>query len=84
MDQRFNRLYILKINDGEIPRLKQICEDYNISDNGTIDKAASFHRIWGLSPDGLIYLSFGMAEKGFDFNSLDELVEYLETFVIKN
>ena len=84
MDTRFTRLYILKIDDGEIPRLKQICEDYNIADNGAFDKAASFHRIWGICPSGLLYLSFGMAEKGFDFNSLDELEQYLETFIVKN
>lgn len=30
-DPRFDRLYILKIRDGEIDRLKQVCEDYHIS-----------------------------------------------------
>jgi len=83
-DSRFNKLYILKIEDGEIDRLRHVCEDYRISDNGAFENAASFHRIWGISPAGLIYLSFGMAEKGFDFNSIDELEEYLNNFVVKN
>ena len=80
MDKRFNRLYILKIEDGEIPVLKRICEQYNIKDNSAFEKAASFHRIWGIGPEGIIYLSFGMAEKGFDFNSIDELEDYLLSF----
>lgn len=84
MDERFDKLYILKIGDGEIPRLQQVCDDYGIADNGTFEGAADFHRIWGLGPNGLIYLSYGMAQKGFDFNSLDELEDYLSKFVVKN
>ena len=83
-DSRFDRLYIFKIGDNEIDRLRQLCEDYGINDNGTLEKAVSFHRIWGISPAGLIYLSFGMAEKGFDFNSIEELEAYLDKFVVKN
>ncbi len=83
MDKRFDRLYILKINDGEIKRLQQLCEDYNISDNGVFDSAAPFHRIWGFNENGLIYLSYGMAQYGFDFNSIDELEDYLDGFAIK-
>ena len=84
MDSRFDRLYILKIGEGKIPKLKQLCEDYNIADNGVFENAADFHRIWGIGPNGLIYLSYGMAQKGFDFNSLDEFEAYLEKFVVKN
>ena len=84
IDKRFPRLLILKIKDGEIDRLKQVCEDYHISDNGVFDKAVDFHRIWGIGDGGLIYLSYGMAQKGFDFNSIDELEEYLDKFEIKN
>lgn len=83
-DKRFDRIFILKIGEGQIPQLKKLCEDYHIADNGTFDNAADFHRIWGIGPNGLIYLSYGMAQKGFDFNSLDELEEYLEKFIIKN
>ena len=84
MDRRFDRLYILKIEDGEIKRLQQLCEDYNISDNGVFNDAAPFHRIWGFNENGLIYLSYGMAQHGFDFNSIDELEEFLDRFEIKN
>ena len=84
MDSRFDRLYILKIGDGEIPKLKQLCEEYNINDNGAFERAVDFHRIWGIGPDGLIYLSYGMAEKGFDFNSLEELENHLNKFLILN
>lgn len=83
-DKRFNRIFILKIEEGQIPQLKQLCEDYNIADNNAFDNAADFHGIWGIGPNGLIYLSYGMAQKGFDFNSLNELENYLEKFVIKN
>ncbi len=82
-DKRFNKIYILKIADGQISQLKQLCEDYNIADNGAFENAATFHRIWGIGPGGLIYLSYGMAEKGFDFNSLDELEEFLSQFIVK-
>ena len=84
MDSKFDRLYILKIGDGEIPKLKQLCEEYNINDNGAFERAVDFHRIWGIGPDGLIYLSYGMAEKGFDFNSLEELENHLNKFLILN
>ena len=84
MDERFDRLYILKIGDGEIPRLQQVCDDYGIADNGTFEGATDFHRILGLCPNGLIYLSSGMAQKGFDFNSIDELIEFLDKFPSKN
>ena len=83
-DNRFNRIFILKIGEGQIPKLKQICEDYDINDNNTFEAARDFHRIWGIGPNGLIYLSYGMAEKGFDFNSLDELEEYLQSFIVNN
>lgn len=83
-DKRFERVFILKVEEGQIPQLQQLCEDYNIVDNGSFENAADFHRIWGIGPNGLIYLSYGMAQKGFDFNSLDELETYLEKFVIKN
>ena len=48
-DPRFDKLYILKIEDGEIDRLRRVCEDYRISDNGAFENAASFHRIWGFA-----------------------------------
>lgn len=83
-DPRFSKIYILKIEEGEIDRLRHVCEDYHISDNGAFENAASFHRIWGIGPNGLIYLSYGMAQRGFDFNSIDELEEYLDKFETKN
>jgi hypothetical protein len=83
-DSRFDKLYILKIEEGEIDRLRHICEDYHISDNGAFENAASFHRIWGICENGLIYLSYGMAQRGFDFNSIDELEDFLDKFEIKN
>lgn len=84
MDSRFRKIYIFKIEEGQIPQLQQLCEDYNIADNRTFENAANFHRIWGVGPNGLIYLSYGMAQRGFDFDSLDELENYLEKFVVKN
>ena len=83
-DKRFDRLYVLKIENGEIDRLKQVCEDYHIADNGTFEHAANFHCIWGIADFGLIYLSYAMAQRGFDFNSIDELEAYLEQFETKN
>jgi len=84
MDYRFNRLHILKIEENELDRLKQVCIEYNIEDNGLIEKAVSFHRIWGINEQGLIYLSYGMAQRGFDFNSIEELETYLEKYETKN
>ena len=84
MDERFDRLYILKIAEGESPQLAELCDEYGIRDNGTFENATDFHRIWGIGPDGLVYLSYGMAQRGFDFNSLDELREFLDKFPSKN
>lgn len=83
MDNRFKRLYILKIKDGEIPKLKQVCEDYHIAHNGVFEGAQKFHIIWGINENGLIYLSHVMALNGIDFNSLDELINYLDSFIPK-
>ena len=83
-DNRFDRLFVLKIEEGDIPKLKQLCEDYGICDNESFEGAASFHRIWGIGPAGLVYLSYSMVQKGFDFNSLAELEKYLDSFEIKN
>ena len=44
-DNRFDRVFILKIDEGQIPQLKQLCKDYSIADNNTFDNAADFHRI---------------------------------------
>lgn len=84
VDLRFDRLYILKIKEGEIDRLKQLCDDYHILDNGVFEHATNFHRIWGIGPQGMIYLSCGMAKKVFDFNSIEELEKYLEKFELIN
>lgn len=84
MDERFEKVYILKIKEGENSRLQNVCDEYGISDNGAFENAADFHRIWGIGPNGLIYLSYGMAQKGFDFNSIEELIEYLEKYPSKN
>ena len=78
MDRRFNRLYIFRVKEGELNRLKQICEDYLINDNDIFEYASDKHVIYGINEDGLIYLSHVMATRGIDFNSLDELEEYCE------
>ena len=77
-NSRFNKLYILKIDAGEIDRLRHVCGDFRISNNEAFGNAASFHRIWGIDENGLIYLSYGMAQNGYNFNSIDELEEFLE------
>ena len=84
MDNRFNRLYILKIKENQIPDLQKLCDEYNIADNGTFEDAASFHIIWGICQTGLIYLSYTMAMNGIDFNSLEELQAYLEKYETHN
>lgn len=84
MDKRFERLYILQIEEGEKYRLEQLCDDYHINTNGTIEGAVDFHVIWGIGGCGLIYLSQVMALRGIDFKSLDELEEYLEKFNEQN
>ena len=52
MDSRFDRLYILKIEEGEVDRLRQVCEDYRINTNGIFENATKFHRIWGINNGG--------------------------------
>ena len=84
MDTRFDRVYLLKTKNGEIDRVKQLCEDYQINDNGVFEGAADFHMAWGFGPDGLIYISpstFAMRKP--DFNSIDELIEFLDKYPSK-
>lgn len=77
-DSRFERLYILKTKEGEIEILKQLCEDYHIQTNNVFEKAASFHRAWGFTEAGLIYLSHTMfIYSKIDFNSLEEFEKFL-------
>ena len=81
MDTRFDKIYILKTEPGEIDRVKRLCIDYNIENNGCFDNAADFHFAWGISPYGLIYLSpstFAIHKP--DFNSIEELEEFLDKF----
>ncbi|MBQ6730734.1 MAG: hypothetical protein IJR08_02380 [Bacilli bacterium] len=81
MDSRFDRVYLLKAKSGEIDRVKQLCEDYRINDNGIFENAADFHFAWGFGPDGLIYISpstFAMRKP--DFNSIEQLEEFLDQF----
>lgn len=84
MDNRFKRVYLLKTNSGEIERVKKLCDYYHINDNGIFEKAADFHFAWGFGPGGLIYISpstFVMRKP--DFNSIEELEEFLDQFVTK-
>ena len=84
-DSRFDRLYVLKTKDGEIETLKQLCEDFHIQTNGVFENAASFHRAWGFTEAGLIYLSHTMfLYRKIDFNSLEQLEEYLVKFADLN
>ncbi|MCR4910981.1 MAG: hypothetical protein K5925_00425 [Bacilli bacterium] len=85
MDSRFDKVYLLKTKDGELERVKQLCIDYKIKDNGVFEKAASFHFAWAFGPDGIIYISptTFLIHKP-DFNSIEELEEYLDKFVVKN
>ena len=84
MDPRFERVYLLKTKSGEIDRVKQLCEDYQINDNGIFENAADFHFAWGFGPDGLIYISPStFALRKPDFNSIEELEEFLDQFVDK-
>lgn len=84
-DKRFTRLYILKTNEGENLALQEICEEYGIQTNGVFENAANFHRAWGFTENGLVYLSHTMfINNKIDFNSLNELVDYLDDFVVKN
>lgn len=85
MDERFNRVYFLKTESGELEKVKQLCEDYNINDNGAFDNAAPFHFAWGFGPEGIIYISptTFLSHKP-DFNSVEELESFLDNFSIKN
>lgn len=80
MDDRFDRVYLLKAKNGELNKVRQLCEDYGINDNGCFDNAAPFHFAWGFGPDGLIYISPStFASRKPDFNSIEELVEFLDS-----
>lgn len=85
IDKKFDRLYILKSPLNSKERLKELCRNFDINDNGVLDEAQDFHIAWGFGPTGLIYLSpTNFLYNDIDFNSIEELEEYLDRFVIKN
>ena len=85
MDNRFDRVYFLKTKSGEINKVKQLCVDYEINDNGVFENAADWHFAWGIGPSGMIYISptTFLIHKP-DFNSAEELEEYLDKFITNN
>lgn len=85
MDPRFDRVYFLKAEHDSLERVKQLCIDYRIIDNGVFENAVDFHVAWGFGPDGIIYISptTFLTHKP-DFNSIDEFEAFLDKFEIKN
>ena len=85
MDYRFERIYFLKTKSGELAKVKQLCKDYHIYENGTFESVKKFHFAWGIGPYGIICLSptTFLTHKP-DFNSIEELEAFLDRFEIKN
>ena len=82
MDSRFDRIYLLKTKSGELEKVKKLCDDYHINDNGAFENAADFHFAWGFGPYGIIYISpTTFLTHDPDFNSIEELEEFLDKFV---
>lgn len=85
MDKRFDRLYILKSPPNSTERLKELCRNFDINDNGVLDEAQDFHIAWGIGPTGLIYLSpTTFLYYDIDFYSIEEVEEYLKQFIDKS
>lgn len=85
MDSRFDRLYILKSPPNSIERLKELCRNFDIKVNGVLEDAQDFHIAWGFGPNGLIYLSpTNFLYCDIDFNSIEEVEEYLKQFIVKS
>ncbi len=85
MDPRFDRVYFLKAEPNSLERVKQLCLDYRINDNGVFESAADFHFAWGFGPDGIVYISptTFLIHKP-DFNSIEELETFLDRFEVKH
>ena len=81
MDERFDRIYLLKEKPKTIGKVKQLCTDYKISDNGMFEKAPEWQFAWAFGPDGLFRISptTFLIHKP-DFNSVEELEEFLDQF----
>ena len=78
MDGRFDRVYLFK---DELNKVKQLCEDYHINDNGIFEHAANFHISWGIGPEGLIYISpTSFLSHKPDFNNVEEVMDFLDNF----
>lgn len=85
MDKRFDRVYILKSLPNSIERLKDLCRNFDIKDNGVLDETQDFHIAWGIGPNGLIHLSpTNFLYYDIDFFSIEEVEEYLKQFVNKS
>lgn len=85
MDSRFDKVYFLKAGTEDLERVKQLCINYNINDNGVFEKAAGWHFAWGFGPEGIIYISpTTFLNHKPDFNSIEELEGFLDKFIVKN
>lgn len=85
MDERFDRVYFLETESGELEKVKHLCEYYNINDNGAFDNAAPFYFNWGFGPEEIIYISpTTFLSHKQDFNFVEELESFIDKFSIKN
>ncbi len=84
-DKRFDRVYVLKTKPGEIDKVKELCHDYQVEDNGVFEGAEDFHFAWGFGPEGMIYLSpTTFLYHKPDFNSVEEMGNFLRGFELNN
>lgn len=75
---QIDKVYLIMTRSGELERMRRLCLDYGIQDNGVFDRAADFHFAWGLGPDGMIYLSpTTFIYRKPDFNSIEEFEDFL-------
>ncbi len=85
MDKRLDRIYILKSPPNSVERLKELCRNFDINDNGILDKAQDSHIAWGIGPKGLIQLSpTNFLYYDIDFYSIEEVEGYLKHFIDKS
>ena len=79
MNKKLDRVYYIEIRPNQMDKMKELCIEYGIPDNGAFTNAPSYHFMWGIGPEGLIFFTLSeFLSKPTDFKSIEELEEFLE------
>ena len=78
----FTHNCVLRIKEGEVKALEELCDYYEIAKNDSFKRAINSDIYWQIGPRGIFRPSpLLMLNKTIDFYSLKELILYLIKFI---